>query len=181
MTAENVRTDNNINNIFQIMNFESVEFFSLVADKVGRGEVNEYGRRMGEWKGYVGERLEWVAHYCKNGVMEGEAKIFDVSTGESFEGQIVNACMTGMWTSWNKKRIGRVDYIQFYLNDKKHGFYQRFYPRGNLLELTGSYKNGVRVGEWCVYDASGVLNENAKYCNDGLIQNRNEWSAYFME
>lgn len=148
------------------MNFESVEFFKEVTDKVGKGSLNERGAKDGEWRGYVEGRLEWIAHY-NDGFMEGKAEIVQHPFYECFEGNIVNACMTGMWTAWLKKRIGRVGYIQFYLGDMKHGPYQRFYPRGNALEVTGMYAKGVRTGEWNIYSASGEVNVRRLYDSAG--------------
>lgn len=148
--------------------YRSEEFFSLVTDKVGKGEVNEIGKRVGEWRGYVDGNVEWVVRYCE-GVMDGKAEIIKYFGRENIEGYFNMGYMTGMWIFWDKKYVGRVSHIQFYLSDKKHGMFTSYYPRGNRIQESGKYEMGKRVGEWVRYNTLGEIYEMGLYDNDGKV------------
>jgi antitoxin component YwqK of YwqJK toxin-antitoxin module len=148
--------------------YQSEEFFKLVTDKVGRGKVDDQGRRVGMWKGYIDGNVEWEVEYFE-GVMEGKARIIRGWRSWTIEGFFSMGKMTGMWTYWDKESVGRVSHIQFYLSDVKHGMFASYYPRGNCIEEMGMYNMGKRVGEWVRYTTGGEVCERGIYDKDGKL------------
>ena len=57
----------------------------------------------------------------------------------------------------------------YYNNDKLNGTYVHYYPNGNVKE-EGLFKDGVKVGEWKIYDISGNIVSTDNYIEE-IIEN----------
>ena len=81
-----------------------MNFFSIVNDKVGKGETNERGLRHGVWRGYMNDYVEWEVNYF-NGVINGKAVVNSHRCNSFFEGNIINNMMEGMWVKDRKSVV----------------------------------------------------------------------------
>ena len=67
-----------------------------------------------------------------------------------------------LWVRYYKN--GNIKSERYYSNDKLSGFYNFYYPTGEIF-VTGEFSENKRVGEWKFYTKDKKLKKEKRYSN----------------
>jgi antitoxin component YwqK of YwqJK toxin-antitoxin module len=119
------------------------------------------GKKDGPWYYYGIDSSKVCDEVYKNGMKNGEEKVYYPKTGKLFQStNFSNGKKYGWWKQFYNDGIVKTDGT--YKNDTLQGKVVYNYPNGKK-NLEGNYVNGLREGEFFVYDEKGKLTETLHY------------------
>lgn len=74
-----------------------------------------------------------------------------------------------LWVRYYKN--GNIKSERYYSNDKLSGFYNFYYPTGEILVI-GNFFNNKRDGKWKFYDKNKKLKKEKNYGNNEKINDK---------
>lgn len=161
-----------------------------------QNQVDDQGRRQGEWKVYdqagnlkfVGQFKDDIpfgefTYYYPSGKVKAVSMIFD-SGRSSYtktyhengflmaEGKYVNREKDSVWKYYSKYDKNLLLSEETYVDNEKEGIWYNYYPDGSVAEEI-SYKDDQKHGPWKQYFDDGSIKIRAKYEEgelEGLFQ-----------
>jgi hypothetical protein len=92
-------------------------------------------------------------------------QVIHTKDGGRMEGVMTNGVRTGPWTSYFPD--GGIRSRVTYLNGKEEGATEVFHPN-SMPYYTGQYWQGITVGEWVFFDATGKEVKRVVYDSTGV-------------
>jgi len=110
----------------------------------------ENGKEEDEWVSYWDDGQLWSKGNYKNGKREGEWVGYHPSGQLNYKGNYKNGKEKGEWVSyWDYLPYSEFRSKGNYKNGKKEGAWVGYDKDGTLdKEVTGTYKNGVKITDW---------------------------------
>ena len=144
------------------------EIYSPEGKVVAKGNyINK--KKQDRWEYYSEEdgSLILVENY-NNGYLVGKSVAYLAGTQLVIEEtEYVNGVKHGLYSRFYDNGVPMIE--AYYNNDKLNGTYVHYYPNGNVKE-EGLFKDGVKVGEWKIYDISGNIVSTDNYIEE-IIEN----------
>ncbi len=123
------------------------------------GSYNKNRQRTGRWV-IVYKYNQTHEGYYKNGVKNGEWKIYDKRDGTVGEINYTNGKAEGLSKQFN--RAGKLIATGNFKNGKKNGLWKSYYHNGKLASI-GKYYYGRKTGIWKSFRRNGELESVGKY------------------
>ena len=116
---------------------------------------------VGEWiryyeSGQVKARIKYI-----NSSDSADAELFDPYGKKMAEGSYLNEKREGLWQFFSENiKVSEEEYK----DGKKHGISRRFYPTGEILDMS-EWRNGIQEGDYSIFFKSGKPYMQCKYRN----------------
>lgn len=128
-------------------------------------------KRIGLWKSFTNNGKLLSTENYKDGILHGQAITYFPTGEKHSESFFANGEKEGIETEYY--RNGRKRCITTYHLGICHGEF-KFWEEGGRLTIDGKYKNGHRIGNWKMIDATTGESFVMRYDNNGKLLNHND-------
>ncbi len=150
----------------------SVVYFHDNGKKASEGKYTASKKRDGLWIYYNERKIKVAAENYSNGKLNGTSYTYYENGKIAEEINYTNDVLNGPWIQNLPSGTRRLD--THYVDGKIDGRY-RYWDNDGYLSVDGTYRNGVQVGDWKIYEGNGSTKFFVmQYDNDGSLLNEEE-------